>query len=69
MLAGIEIDTARTGTEAIGRIVTAAQEAGLLILRSGEGVLRLAPPLIISPEEIVEGCTILEKVLRERLAG
>jgi acetylornithine/succinyldiaminopimelate/putrescine aminotransferase len=44
MLAGIEIDTARTGTEAIGRIVTAAQEAGFSFYAPAKGSSVWLPP-------------------------
>jgi len=43
--------------------VTAARERGLLVLTAGANVLRLLPPLVISPEELERGVTILEEVL------
>jgi acetylornithine/N-succinyldiaminopimelate aminotransferase len=46
-------------------IMAKARDAGLLILRSGTDILRMAPPLIISTEEISEGIKILRKVLEE----
>lgn len=45
-----------------GSILTEARSKGLLILRSGAGVIRIAPPLIISEEEIDEGVKILDTV-------
>ena len=39
------------------------QAAGLLALRSGINVVRLAPPLIISEAEISKGVQIIEEAL------
>lgn len=47
----------------ISPVMEKAMEEGLLVLRSGERALRLAPPLIISREELEEGIEILTKVL------
>lgn len=41
-------------------VVTAARERGLLIITCGTDTLRFVPPLIISNEEIDQGCEILE---------
>ena len=49
--------------EPAGPIVTAAREAGLLVLTAGPTVLRLLPPLVISQAELERGVAILEKVL------
>jgi acetylornithine/N-succinyldiaminopimelate aminotransferase len=43
--------------------VTAARERGLLVLTAGANVLRLLPPLVITPEELERGMTILEEIL------
>jgi len=53
-----------TGT-LCGKIIAAAQEKGLLLLRSGTNVLRFLPPLIIREEEIREAMDILTSVLKE----
>lgn len=45
-------------------VVGACRDQGLLVLRSGTNVLRLAPPLIIQEQELSQGLGILEKVLR-----
>jgi len=47
------------------KIIGLAREKGLLLLKTGVNVLRMAPPLIISEEEIDEGIEILQKVLQE----
>ena len=49
-------------------IVAACLQHGLLALVAGPDVLRLAPPLIISEEEIAHGLQLLETALVE-LAG
>ncbi len=52
-------DTERPAAE----IVAAALEHGLVVLTAGEHVLRLAPPLVVGPEEIDNALSILEEVL------
>ena len=47
------------------KILSAAQEEGLLLLRTGASTLRILPPLIITDEEIRQGVAILEKTLRK----
>ena len=48
---------------AIPTILQEALEKGLIILRSGEHVLRIAPPLNIGKKEIDYGCAILSQLL------
>jgi acetylornithine/N-succinyldiaminopimelate aminotransferase len=43
-------------------LLNAFREEGLLILRSGVNILRIAPPLIIQPEEIDTGIEIMARV-------
>jgi acetylornithine/N-succinyldiaminopimelate aminotransferase len=40
------------------------QKAGMLALRSGANVVRIAPPLIIGPKEIQKGIEIIEEALQ-----
>lgn len=40
------------------------QAAGLLALRSGSNVVRIAPPLVITEKEIAKGLQIIEEVLQ-----
>jgi acetylornithine/N-succinyldiaminopimelate aminotransferase len=49
-------------------VVKAAGEAGLLVLVAGPDVVRLAPSLVISLDEILEGLTRLETALNRALA-
>jgi len=44
-------------------LLTACREEGLLILRSGVNVLRIAPPLVIAKKEIEEGIALLARAL------
>ncbi len=50
-------------TEAVAPLVGAARERRLLILSAGPTVLRLLPPLVITPDEIDRGLAILAEVL------
>src|SRR5205823_1246634 len=43
--------------------VTAARARGLLVLTAGANVLRLVPPLVITPHDLERGVAILEEVL------
>ena len=63
LLLGLEIE--ESGNIDVLKIITKAREKGLLLLKTGVNVLRLAPPLIISHKEIDEGITILKSVLNE----
>lgn len=63
LLAGVTVTGDVEGMPAIGKMLPALREAGLLALRSGEDVLRLAPPLIVGEAEIDEGLAIIESAL------
>jgi acetylornithine/N-succinyldiaminopimelate aminotransferase len=52
----------------MGDLLAACQEQGLLILRAGVNVLRVAPPLVITRKEIDEGLARLSRAL-ERYAS
>ena len=38
--------------DAPARIIDACREKGVLVISAGDNVLRIAPPLVISPEEV-----------------
>jgi acetylornithine/succinyldiaminopimelate/putrescine aminotransferase len=57
LLVGVELKSA------VAPLVTAAREKGLIIISAGENVLRLAPPLIIGREEIVQAVQVIESCL------
>lgn len=50
-------------TAPVAPLIVAARTQGLMVINAGENVLRLAPPLIVSPSEIDEAVTILEQVI------
>ena len=51
--------------EAPGAIVDACRERGVLVITAGGNVLRLAPPLNVSAEELDHGLQILREVVLE----
>ena len=51
--------------EAPGAIIEACRERGVLVISAGGNVLRLAPPLTISAEELDHGLRILRDVVLE----
>ncbi len=57
LLVGVEMKTA------VSPILTAARNMGLLIINSGENILRLAPPLNVSRAEIDTAANIIEACL------
>jgi acetylornithine/N-succinyldiaminopimelate aminotransferase len=66
LLRGLEIGTPdEAGMKLCGDLIAMAKERGLLLLRSGKNVLRIAPPLIISEPEIDKGVKIIENILKE----
>ena len=58
LLAGVTVTGEVDGAPAIGKLVPALRDRGLLALRSGDDVLRLAPPLIVSEAEIDEALAV-----------
>ena len=62
---GEAVTPPKTSAAAVKTIMDACREAGLLILKSGDNVVRLAPPLVISKREIDRGIGILRQVMRE----
>jgi len=63
LLLGLEIE--ESDKIDVLKIMGEAREKGLLLLKTGVNVLRMAPPLIISHEEIDEGISILDSVLKK----
>ncbi len=62
LMVGIELETSGAG------LVEAALAAGLLINLTGENVIRLLPPLIVTEAEVTEITRILATLLRARAA-
>ena len=59
LLLGVELAGERPSAE----VVTAGMAAGLVLGTAGPTSLRIAPPLIISDDEIAHGVAVLDKVL------
>lgn len=57
LLIGVEIDGGA------GEVVEAAREQGLLVLTAGDDVVRLAPPLTATADEVGEAVVILSRIL------
>lgn len=53
--------------ETRNKFIKAAQKNGVVILGSGQRTVRFRPPLTITPDEIDEGFTMLERALKEVL--
>lgn len=64
MMRGIEVIEPKDQEGILaGKIIKEAQEAGLLLLRTGKATLRILPPLVITDDQIREGLKILENTL------
>jgi acetylornithine/succinyldiaminopimelate/putrescine aminotransferase len=65
LLRGIPVGPTEEAGAALGPgLLQAAKEEGVLVLRSGKNVIRIAPPLVIEPEEIDEGMDRFERACR-----
>jgi acetylornithine/N-succinyldiaminopimelate aminotransferase len=62
LLQGFEY-TGTGSADPMQELLARFQGAGLLVLRSGANVVRLAPPLVITEKEIDRGITIMEEAL------
>lgn len=62
LLAGVRVTGVVEGAPMLTKLIPALTDAGLLTLRSGDDILRLAPPLVISEEEIDEALNIIGTV-------
>lgn len=62
MLRGIEVSA---GAEAMGAILQTARQLGVLALRSGKNILRIAPPLVIRKRELARGLELLGTAISE----
>jgi len=74
LLLGVEVLQERLArgsdtTAIMPGLLNALREEGLLILRSGANILRIAPPLIIEPEQIDTGVAIMARVLDKIASG
>lgn len=65
MLRGLRIDLSDRQNDLYPEIMSVARDKGLIVLRSGTDVIRIAPPLIISAKELERGLEMLAKTLEE----
>ena len=49
---------------AVGDVVAACRERGLLVLTAGDNTLRLAPALIVTEKEVAEACALIDTALK-----
>lgn len=63
LLCGLVLDAITA--EKIPAVLNGCREKGLLLLRSGTNVMRMAPPLIINEKELREGVNILFNTIKE----
>ncbi|MBF0103970.1 MAG: aspartate aminotransferase family protein [Deltaproteobacteria bacterium] len=47
------------------RIIEKAMQKGLLMVRTSSGTIKIAPPLTITSEALVEGASVLEEAIKE----
>ncbi len=57
--------TKQLNVELAKRVVTRCMEQGLLMLQTGRGTLKIAPPLCISREAFIEGINLIYQVMEE----
>jgi acetylornithine/N-succinyldiaminopimelate aminotransferase len=66
LLRGLEVISAEDKTaDVMKTILTKTREKGLLVLRSGANVIRIAPPLVITTKEIQCGAALLAAAIKE----
>jgi acetylornithine/N-succinyldiaminopimelate aminotransferase len=64
LLRGLEVSAPDDEVgDVMTRILEVAREHGLLVLKSGTNIIRIAPPLVITPAEIDRGLGLLEVTL------
>jgi len=60
--------TGELDVELARRVVTRCMEQGLLMLQTGRGTLKIAPPLCIPQDALLEGVGVIEGALAECLS-
>lgn len=63
LLRGVHVPGKAGEQPRIQALSTALRTAGVLVLRSGDDVMRIAPPLVISADEIAEGLRCMDTAL------
>ncbi|MCX7787621.1 MAG: aspartate aminotransferase family protein [Spirochaetes bacterium] len=65
LLRGLEVEVEEGDLgDWMKQILQVARKEGILVLRSGKNVIRIAPPLVISRKEIEEGIETLRRALK-----
>jgi predicted acetylornithine/succinylornithine family transaminase len=54
--------------EPVGPLIDACREEGVLVIQAGANVLRFAPPLVVTREQIDEGLAVVEQQMLDRHA-
>lgn len=62
LLRGLQIDLGSDQDTLFPKLLVVAQDKGLLLLRSGSDVIRIAPPLIITEREMKKALELLQSV-------
>ena len=65
MLRGLRIDLGEKQDALFPQIISTARDHKLLILRSGTDVVRIAPPLIISRQDMQRGLALLNDTFND----
>ena len=63
LLRGVHVPGTAGEQPRIQALSTALRSAGVLVLRSGDDVMRIAPPLVVSADEIAEGLRCMDTAL------
>jgi acetylornithine/N-succinyldiaminopimelate aminotransferase len=74
LLQGLEVNTEALpgllgAADPMADLLAACRDEGLLVLRSGVNLLRLAPPLVITEKEIDEGIALMARVFKRLQSG
>ncbi|OQX29226.1 MAG: acetylornithine aminotransferase [Spirochaeta sp. LUC14_002_19_P3] len=67
LLRGVRLTDEKYGGPWCAKIISQTREQGVIILKTGADVLRLAPPLIIHNDELKEGIQTLCRVIQANL--
>lgn len=65
LMVGLQLDILPAAK--IPELMNLCRDNGLLLLRSGDAVLRIVPPLVINEQELQDGVKILFKAIKEML--
>lgn len=61
LLTGLKI----ANPDLVGAVQEKARQKGLIVLRSGADLIRIAPPLVIMEQELDDGIAVLDEILKE----